>query len=121
MDLAPLAGKSVAVLPDVYVDAICPLPAWPATRASLDALAKRGGGNVPVGPIQLKLGGNACNLAVALARLGATVHLLATADALGLHLLGQAAAGTRLRLDGVRAAPAGSTTLALECDGANLM
>ena len=121
MSLASLPRKRVVVLPDVYTDAICPLPAWPEAQARLAAVAARGGGNIPVGPIQLKVGGNAANLALALARLGAQVDLVADTDMLGLQLLQRAAAGTRLSLGRVRLTPTGSMTVALEMAGANVM
>jgi sugar/nucleoside kinase (ribokinase family) len=84
-------------------------------------IARRGGGNLPVGNIEFKLGGNAANLAVALARLGAQVDLIAHTDDFGHRLLQRAAAGTDLRTDGVRVGAKGSATLGLECGGSNVM
>lgn len=116
-----LRRARVVVLPDVYTDVLVPVPPWAATSKALDAIAARGGGNLPVGPVEVKLGGNAANLAFALARLGATVDLVANTDARGHRLLQAAAKGTRLRLDRVRVGPEGSTTVALESPQANVM
>lgn len=121
MTLAPLRRKRVVVLPDLYTDVLCPVGPWPQAAAALHQVAARGGGNVPVGPMQLKLGGNAANLALALARLGAQVDLVARTDALGLSLLRQAARGTRLSTDRVRLGGPGAMTVALEAPEANVM
>lgn len=121
MRIAGLAGRTVTVLPDLYVDAICPVPPWRESSRRLGRIAARGGGNLPVGPIHVKPGGNAANTALALARLGATVRLIARTDHLGLHLLTQAAHGLPLDLSGVRIGPTSSATLALESPAANLM
>lgn len=109
------------MLPDLYIDALAFLPAWAETGPRLDAIAQRGGGNMPIGPVELKLGGNAANLAVAMARLGARVDLIAETDEVGRHLLDRAAVGTRLSTRLLRVGPRASVTLGLECDGANLM
>lgn len=119
--LAPLRRSRIVVLPDLYVDALAFLPPWAQAGRSLDAIARRGGGNMPVRSIELKLGGNAANLAVALARLGAQVDLIAHTDPLGHHLLQRAAAGTGLRTGGVQVGARGSVTLGLECGPSNLM
>lgn len=87
----------------------------------MGAIARRGGGNLPVSAIEFKLGGNAANLAVALARLGAQVDLIAHTDELGHSLLQRAAAGTDLRTSGVRVGPKGSASLVLECGSSNVM
>jgi ribokinase len=119
--LEPLRSKRVAVLPDLYVDVLAFLPPWPETGPRLEALARQGGGNLPIGPVEMKLGGNAANLAVALARLGAQVDLVAQTSPLGRSLLQEAAAGTGLGMERVRVGPAASVTLALECGPANVM
>jgi len=121
MSLAPLRRRRIVVLPDVYTDAVCEMPPWPEASRRLGAIAARGGGNLPVGPIRIKAGGNAANLALALAHLGAQVDLIAATDAMGRDLVARAAAGTRLNLERVRVGPTGSATLALECGGANVM
>jgi len=118
---SPLAGHRVVALPDLFVDTLVHLPPWSTTRAHLDALAANGGGNLPVAPSHVKLGGNAGNLAVALARLGAQVDLIAHTDEFGHRLLQRAAAGTDLRMEGVRVGERGSVTLGLECGPSNVM
>lgn len=80
-----------------------------------------GGGNLPVGPIEFKLGGNAANLAVALARLGARVDLITQTDGLGRFLLERAAAHSGLNIRAVEVGAHASGTLALEFGDANLM
>jgi ribokinase len=121
VSLAPLRRARAVVLPDLYVDALAFLPPWPESGRRLGAIARRGGGNLPVGAIEFKLGGNAANLAVALARLGAQVDLIAHTDEFGHRLLQRAAKGTGLRMDGVRVGDRGSVTLGLECGPANVM
>ncbi|MEA3190360.1 MAG: hypothetical protein QOD77_942 [Thermoplasmata archaeon] len=119
--LSKLRRRRVVVLPDLYIDALAPLPAWGETGARLHEIAGRGGGNLPIGPVHLKLGGNAANLALALARLGAQVELIAETDALGARLLQQAAKGTKLGTSRVRTGKRSSVTLGLECADANVM
>ncbi|MES2153985.1 MAG: carbohydrate kinase family protein [bacterium] len=119
--LSPLRRKRAVILPDLYVDALAFLPPWATASRRLGAIAGRGGGNLPVPPIEFKLGGNAANLAVALAHLGAQVDLVAQTDELGNSLLQRAAAGTRLRTDGVRVGSKGSASLALEFGRSNVM
>lgn len=111
----------MVVLPDLFIDVLAPLPAWANARSRLDEIAARGGGNLPIPPAELKLGGNAANLALAMARLGARVELIAETDPVGKHLLDQAAAGTRLRTGRVRVGDRASLTVGLECRDANIM
>lgn len=119
--LAPLRRTRIVVLPDLYVDALAFLPSWAQSGRRLGVIARRGGGNLPVKSIEFKLGGNAANLAVALARLGAQVDLIAHTDEFGQRLLERAAAGTRLRTDRVRVGPNTSASLILECGSSNVM
>lgn len=121
VSLAPLRRTRAVILPDLYVDALAFLPPWAETGRRMGAIARRGGGNMPVDAIEFKLGGNAANLAVALARLGAQVDLIAHTDEFGHRLLERAAAGTGLGTAGVQVGPQGSTTLALECGASNVM
>jgi ribokinase len=116
-----LRRARAVVLPDLYVDALAFLPPWPTTGKKMGAIARHGGGNLPVGPIEFKLGGNAANLAVALARLGVQVDLIARTDALGRSLLERAAAGTQLGTAGVQVGATASASLVLECGPANVM
>ncbi|HET6398874.1 MAG TPA: carbohydrate kinase family protein [Candidatus Thermoplasmatota archaeon] len=118
---SPIAGRRVVVLPDLFVDAIVRLPEWQRTQEDCGRIVARGGGNLPVGPIEFKLGGNAANVAIALARLGADVDLVARTDSLGRALLAPAAEEAGLRIRHVRESDRPSATLALECGGANLM
>lgn len=120
-ELAPLQRKSIVALPDLYVDAITALPPWRQTAPKLAAIARRGGGTLPIGPVDLKVGGNAANLALAMARLGARVDLIAETDHVGFDLLQRAAHGTQLGLDHVRVGAEASVTLGLECARANVM
>ncbi|MBW3582102.1 MAG: carbohydrate kinase family protein, partial [Euryarchaeota archaeon] len=106
---------------DLYLDALAFLPHWQETIGALDAIARRGGGNLPVPRIETKLGGNAANLALGLAELGVQVDLIAETDPLGHHLLSRAAEGTSLRTDRVRLGDKCSVTLGLECPDANVM
>lgn len=119
--LAPLRRTRAVILPDLYVDALAFLPPWAEAGRRMGQIARRGGGNLPVEAIEFKLGGNAANLAVALARLGAQVDLIAHTDEFGHRLLERAAAGTALRTSGVRVGHKGSVTLGLECGDSNVM
>lgn len=109
------------VLPDAYIDALLRLPPWKQMLPRMSSVIKNGGGNIPVGPVEFKLGGNAANMAIALARLGANVDLITKTDALGQFFLERAAKGIRLNIEAVEVGPAASATLALEFEGANLM
>jgi ribokinase len=119
--LAPLRRKRIVVLPDTYIDAIVRMPAWAEARPRFESTIANGGGNIPVGPIELKLGGNGANLAVALARLGAQVDFITETDRVGMLLLEEARRFSNLNLRGVRLVPHAATTLALEFERANLM
>jgi len=121
VSLTPLRRTRAVILPDLYVDAFAFLPPWEKSGRRMSDIARRGGGNLPVKAIEFKLGGNAANLAVALARLGAHVDLIAHTDALGSRLLQQAAAGSGLGTQGVQVGARGSATLALECGSSNVM
>jgi sugar/nucleoside kinase (ribokinase family) len=117
----PLSGKRIVVLPDFYVDVVARLPAWDKALPAMRAIVERGGGNLPVGPIEFKVGGQAANVGVALARLGADVELVAETDALGRRMLEEVAVQVGLGLRHVRASATTSATLALETARANLM
>ncbi|HEX9816928.1 MAG TPA: carbohydrate kinase family protein [Candidatus Thermoplasmatota archaeon] len=119
--LSSLARKRVVVLPDAYIDALLRLPPWKKMFPQMAKIVKNGGGNIPVGPVEFKLGGNAANMAIALARLGANVDLITKTDALGQFFLERAAKGIKLNIEPVEVGPAASATLALEFEGANLM
>lgn len=116
-----LRDRRVVVLPDFFLDAITTLPTWSRFRASWDATIRNGGGNIPIGPVDFRAGGNATNLAIALARLGARVDLVTETNSLGMHLLREAARGIPLGLSHVVKGEVTSATLALEFGGANLM
>lgn len=121
MPLSRLKEKTVVVMPDVYVDVLVPCPPWESTQQQLARIAQRGGGNLPVPPITFKLGGNAFNLSIALARLGANVKLIARTNALGYGLLQRAARDSPLSLDHVEVVSDMASTVSLECRDANLM
>lgn len=118
---SPVSSCRVVALPDLFVDTLVRLPPWQDARAALDALAAHGGGNLPVPALEVKLGGNAGNLAVALARLGCDAHLVTETDEAGLRLAQQQRDAVGLGIDHVRPGPVASTTLALECGRTNLM
>ncbi|HLE47418.1 MAG TPA: carbohydrate kinase family protein [Candidatus Thermoplasmatota archaeon] len=124
MRLASLAGlrkKRIVCLPDFFLDAVVKLPAWGVARTQMGRIARHGGGNLLIPPVEFKAGGNATNTAFALARLGARVDLIAETDALGRFVLGQMTRGSGLGLDHVRVGSASPTTIALEMGGSNVM
>lgn len=118
-DLSGLRTQRVVALPDIFIDILVPVDAWADTRRALDAIAARGGGNLPVGRTDIRLGGNALNLARAVAALGTHAELIAETDALG-HALLQDRAAVPLGTGHVRRGSA-AVTVALECRDANLM
>jgi ribokinase len=119
--LSALRRKRVIVLPDAYIDALLRLPSWNKMRPQMERVIRNGGGNIPVGPVEFKLGGNAANMAIALARLGAHVDLITKTDELGRFFLERAAGGSPLNIEAVEVGPTASATLALEFEGSNLM
>lgn len=119
--LSALKQKRVVVLADLFIDTLVPLPQWATSVKRLEAIAGRGGGNLPVEKIDVRLGGNAANLAVALGRLGAQVDLITETSPLGAHLLRRASRGGRVGMRGVRVADTASCTVALESPDANVM
>src|SRR5688572_17425101 len=114
LGLRSLTKKRVVVLPDAYIDALLRLPSWTKMRPQMESVIRNGGGNIPVGPVEFKLGGNAANMAIALARLGADVDLVTKTDTLGQFFLERAAEGTSLNVEAVEVGPLASATLALE-------
>lgn len=116
-----MAGRRVVVLPDFYVDAVARVPAWDAMAPALQAIAARGGGNLPIGPVDFKVGGQAANVGVALSCLGASVDLVAETDAQGKRMLQDISKQTGLGVRHVAVGAVTSATLALESPQANLM
>lgn len=105
---------TVVCLPDFFVDHFVELPPLERTLAELRAIHDRGGGSW-VGVRQRYLpGGNAGNMARALARLGARVHLLARTDAFGLAFAHSTLGVDGVDLSGVRGDGRLGTTVALE-------
>ncbi len=119
--LSKLRKKRVVVLPDLYIDALVPVGSWNHINHDMNAVVKRGGGTVPVGPPELRVGGNAANLALGLAMLGVQVSLAARTNELGAHLLQHAARGIPLDMSLLKIGPDAGCTIALESDEANVM
>lgn len=113
-----LRSRRVVALPDLFVDILVRQPPWPEARAAMDEVATRGGGNVPIPEPEIRLGGNAMNLAGAISNLGAQTALIAETDSIGHALLAQAY--PRLDARCVRRGRV-ATTMALECPDANIM
>lgn len=87
----------------------------------MQRVVRAGGGNLPIPAVEFKVGGNAANTGLALARLGARVHLITRTDAFGMDVLGRAARRCGLGVDHVRVGGRTSATVALEFGGANVM
>src|SRR5687767_668529 len=109
-----LRNKRIVVLPDAYIDALVRLPKWTEILPKMEQIVANGGGNLPVGPAEFKLGGNAANFGVALARLGARVDLITQTDELGQFLLQRAAKDSGINIRSVEVGHRASATLALE-------
>jgi ribokinase len=94
-----LAG-SIVVMPDFFVDRIIRLESKERLCGALDEKARTGGGSVRGFPTSDIKGGNAVNVAYALARLGAKVTLFTVADDVGTAMLRQSFAqfGDRVAL-----------------------
>ena len=84
-----LAG-SIVVMPDFFVDRIIRLESKEKLFGAIDEKARAGGGSVRGFPTSDIKGGNAVNVAYALARLGARVTLFTVADDVGSAMLRQA-------------------------------
>ena len=79
----------VVTLPDFFLDHFVRLPAWSQVEPAWRGVHERGGGNVPTPGQHFQPGGNAANTALALARLGARVHLVTRTSAFGKAYLEQ--------------------------------
>lgn len=84
-----IAG-SVVVMPDFFVDRIIRLESKEVLPSALAEKAKSGGGSVRGVPTSDIKGGNAVNVAYALAKLGAKVTLFTIANDVGAAILKQA-------------------------------
>lgn len=114
VDRARLRRHRVALLPDFFVDHFVRLPSWGGARRRLDDLAHQKGGFLVPSDQRLLHGGNAANAALALARLGIRVHLLAKTDRVGAAVLRTYAGPVGLDVSRVQVTPRGSLTAALE-------
>lgn len=80
---------SVVVMPDFFVDRIIRLDAREKLVSALEEKARNGGGSVRGVPTADIRGGNAVNVAYALAKLGAKVTLFTVADEMGAAMIRQ--------------------------------
>jgi ribokinase len=78
---------SIAVMPDFFVDRIIRLESKERLLRALDEKARSGGGSVRGVPTTDVKGGNAVNVAYALAKLGAKVTLFTVADRTGTAII----------------------------------
>lgn len=78
---------SIAVMPDFFVDRIIRLESKEQLLDALEEKARSGGGSVRGVPTADIRGGNAVNVAYALARLGARVSLFTVADDVGAAMI----------------------------------
>lgn len=81
---------SIAVMPDFFVDRIIRIESAEKLLAALEEKARNGGGSIRGVPTSDIRGGNAANVAYALARLGTKVSLFTVADDTGAAMLRQA-------------------------------
>lgn len=114
-------GLRATVMPDVNLDHLVPLPSLESFQADVQAVHARGGGNRVAAGHRIRVGGNAANLAHALARLGVTTSLVARCDRLGEALLRQTFEGLPVDLDALERSDRTASTVALEFPGANVM
>ena len=78
---------SIAVMPDFFVDRIIKLDSKEALIDSLNDKAKSGGGSVRDVPTAEVRGGNAVNVAYALAKMGLKTSLFTVANEFGADML----------------------------------
>lgn len=81
---------SIAVMPDFFVDRVIRLESKEKLASAFEEKAKNGGGSVRGVPTMDIRGGNAVNVAYALAKLGAKVTLFTVADDIGSAMMRQA-------------------------------
>lgn len=80
---------SIVVMPDFFVDRIIRLDAREKLVSALEEKARNGGGSVRGVPTTDIRGGNAVNVAYALAKLGSKVTLYTVADEMGAAMIRQ--------------------------------
>jgi sugar/nucleoside kinase (ribokinase family) len=116
----------VCCLPDLFLDHLVPLgPREEAVEAVAD-VARRGGGNLETGAQSAEVGGNAANMARALARLGVDASLVGPTDAEGLRRARDVLGADDVDVEGLRDVGRCARTVALEMgagegEGANVM
>ncbi len=81
---------SIVVMPDFFVDRIIRLESAEKLLAAIGEKARNGGGSIRGVPTTDIRGGNAVNVAYALAKLGAKISLFTVADDTGAAMLRQA-------------------------------
>ena len=81
---------SIVVMPDFFVDRIIRLESAEKLLTALGEKARNGGGSIRDIPTTDIRGGNAVNIAYALAKLGARISLFTVADEIGAAMLRQA-------------------------------
>lgn len=80
---------SIAVMPDFFVDRIIRIESAEKLLTAFNEKAKNGGGSIRGVPTTDIRGGNAVNIAYALAKLGAKVSLFTVADEIGAAMIRQ--------------------------------
>ncbi|HEX9678631.1 carbohydrate kinase family protein [Nitrososphaera sp.] len=80
---------SIAVMPDFFVDRIIRIESAEKLLAALDEKARNGGGSIRGVPTTDIRGGNAVNVAYALAKFGAKVSLFTAANEIGAAMIRQ--------------------------------
>lgn len=109
-----LRGRRLTFLPDLFIDHFVRFKSWASAVPRLREIHDRGGGGYPGGEQRIAVGGNAANVALALARLGADVHLIAHTDEVGLAVLRHQAGPAGLGTARVQKRTRPSITAALE-------
>jgi ribokinase len=80
---------SIVVMPDFFVDRVIRLDSKDRLASALEEKARNGGGSVRGVPTMDIRGGNAVNVAYALAKMGAKVTLFTVADEIGAAMIRQ--------------------------------
>ncbi len=104
----------VVCLPDLFIDQVVTVPRWAEVQKQLTSATLRGGGRIRTGGERLVVGGNAFNVARALARLGVAARFAGLTSKAALDFAEEETTGEPLDFSLVKVGGRASLTVALE-------